>query len=236
MLELYRIPLTGQKGVYSVADFGEDMGNRDDNAIFFEYDGQYQMLTYDVPVGKDRREITLYQVPEDDLVRTLCATYGKDGTLENIIATRSSQEILIYTCYENEEHARQELRRFAIRNAEAIAEQIQLCTDVVARVFIEYYCDGDNMDYHAVVGTAVQMEAIRQKYQDEDSCDSPGNYPSENIEGDNERLIVMIRCAEGHPSENFRYVVEIMSKYIREHALSALHRTEDFKYICAEYD
>jgi len=45
-----------------------------------------------------------------------------------------------------------------------------------------------------------------------------------------------VRCAEGYPSENFQYAVEIMSKYIEEHALSALHKTEDFKYICAEYD
>lgn len=40
----------------------------------------------------------------------------------------------------------------------------------------------------------------------------------------------------GCPSENFQYAVEIMSKHIEEHALSTLHKTEDFKYICAEYD
>ncbi len=32
----------------------------------------------------------------------------------------------------------------------------------------------------------------------------------------------MVRCAEGHPCENFPYAVEIMSKHIEEHALSAL--------------
>ncbi len=54
------------------------------------------------------------------------------------------------------------------------------------------------MDYHAVIGTAAQMEAVRQKYHHEDSCDNSGNYPSENIEGDNEMLITMVRCAEGY--------------------------------------
>ena len=68
------------------------------------------------------------------------------------------------------------------------------------------------MDYHAVIGTAAQMEAVRQKYHHEDSCDNSGNYPSENIEGDNEMLITMVRCAEGYPPENFQYAVEIMSK------------------------
>lgn len=234
MSELHDIPLICKAGTYSLAGFSKDIDC--DNAISFDYDAQYQMLTYDIPVGKDWRGMTLYNVPEDDLIRTLRAVYGKDGALQNITAILGGHETLLYIRYENKEHARQEIRSFAVRNADAIIEQIRQCTDVVARLFIEYYCDSDNMDYHAVIGTADQMEAIRQKYRDEDSCDCAGNYPSENIEGDNKRLITMVRCAPGHPGENFRYAEEIMSKYIEEHALSAINRTVDFKYICAEYD
>ena len=146
------------------------------------------------------------------------------------------RETLLYIRYENEKDAKAKIRRFAIRNANAMIEQIQQCTDVMARLFIDYYCDGDNMDYHAVIGTAEQMETVRRKYRDEDTCDNSGNYPSEYIEGDNRMLITMVRCAEGHPSENFRYAVEIMSKHIEKYALAALRKTEDFKYICAEYD
>ncbi len=234
MPELRDIPFTYKEGVYSVVDFSKDIDS--DNAISFDYDAQYQILTYDIPVGKSKREMTLYSVPEDELIRTLRAVYGKDATLQNLTATLNGHEILLYIHYENEEHAKQEIRRFAIRNADAIIEQIQQCTDVVARLFIDYYCDSDNMDYHAVIGTAAQMEAVRQEYHHEDSCDNSGNYPSENIEGDNEMLITMVRCSEGYPPENFQYAVEIMSKHIEEHALATLHKTEDFKYICAEYD
>ena len=234
MSELHDIPLICKAGTYSLAGFSKDIDC--DNAISFDYDAQYQMLTYDIPVGKDWRGMTLYNVPEDDLIRTLRAVYGKDGALQNITAILGGHETLLYIRYENKEHARQEIRSFAVRNADAIIEQIRQCTDVVARLFIEYYCDSDNMDYHAVIGTADQVEAVRQKYRDEDSCDCAGNYPSENIEGDNKRLITMVRCAPGHPGENFRYAEEIMSKYIEEHALSAINRTVDFKYICAEYD
>ena len=234
MSELHDIPLICKAGTYSLAGFSKDIDC--DNAISFDYDAQYQMLTYDIPVGKDWRGMTLYNVPEDDLIRTLRAVYGKDGALQNITAILGGHETLLYIRYENEEHARQEIRRFAIQNADAIIEQIRQCTDVMARLFIEYYCDSDNMDYHAVIGTADQMEAIRQKYRDEDSCNCAGDYPSENIEGDNKRLITMVRCAMGHPCENFQYAVEIMSKHIEEHALSAINRTADFKYICAEYD
>ena len=234
MSELHNIPLIYKAGAYSLAGFSRDID--DDDAISFDYDAQYQMLTYDIPVGEDWRGMTLYNVSEDDLIRTLRAVYGKDGALQNITAILGGHETLLYIRYENKEHARQEIRSFAVRNADAIIEQIRQCTDVVARLFIEYYCDSDNMDYHAVIGTADQVEAVRQKYRDEDSCDCAGNYPSENIEGDNKKLITMVRCAMGHPSENFQYAVEIMSKHIEEHALSAINRTADFKYICAEYD
>ena len=234
MSELHSIPLIYKAGAYSLAGFSRDID--DDDAISFDYDAQYQMLTYDIPVGEDWRGMTLYNVSEDDLIRTLRAVYGKDGALQNITAILGGHDTLLYIRYENKEHARQEIRSFAVRNADAIIEQIRQCTDVVARLFIEYYCDSDNMDYHAVIGTADQVEAVRRKYRDEDSCDCAGNYPSENIEGDNRRLITMVRCAMGHPCENFRYAEEIMSKYIEEHALSAINRTVDFKYICAEYD
>ena len=234
MLELRNIPLTYKEGVYSVVDFGQDIEG--DNSVSFDYDAQYQMLDYDIPVGKEQRKMTLYSVPEGELIRTLRAVYGKDGTLQKITAVLKGRETLLYIRYESVEDAKEKIRRFAIRNADTIIEQIQQCKDVVARLFIDYYCDGDNMDYHAVIGTATQMEAVRQKGHYKDSCDYSGNYSSENIEGDNRMLITMVRCAEGHPSENFQYAVEIMSKHIEKYALAALCKTEDFKFICAEYD
>ena len=234
MSELHNIPLIYKAGAYSLAGFSRDID--DDDAISLDYDAQYQMLTYDIPVGEDWRGMTLYNVSEDDLIRTLRAVYGKDGALQNVTAILGGHETLLYIRYENKEHARQEIRSFAVRNADAIIEQIRQCTDVVARLFIEYYCDSDNMDYHAVVGTAAQMEEVRQKGLYEDSCDYSGNYSSEYMEGDDRMLITMVRCAEGHPSENFRYAIEIMSQHIEKYALEALHKTEDFKFICAEYD
>ena len=234
MPELCNIPLTYIEGVHCAVDFSKDING--DDVISFDNDAQYQLLTYNIPVGKDRREMTLYSVPEGELVRTLRTFYGRGGMLQKITAMLKGRETLLYIRYENEEDAKEKIRRFAIRNANAMIEQIQQCTDVMARLFIDYYCDGDNMDYHAVIGTAEQMETVRRKYRDEDTCDNSGNYPSEYIEGDNRMLITMVRCAQGHPSENFRYAVEIMSKHIEKYALAALRKTEDFKYICAEYD
>lgn len=241
MPELPNIPLHYKEGVYGISEFDENTDTDTDDAISFDYDSQYQMLTYTIPIGEDGREMTLYSVPKEDLFQTLRAVYDKDGTLQNVTATLNDHETLLYIHYENEEHTRTELEKFAIQNADAIiaqiAEQISQCTEAVARLFIEYYSDGDYMDYHAVIGTAAQMEALRQKYPgDSDVLDNAGDYPSDNIEGDNERLITMVRCAEDYPTETFLYTVDLMSKHIEEHALPILNKTADFKYICAAYD
>ena len=94
MLELRDFPLTYKEGVYSVADFSQDIEG--DNAVFFDYDAQYQMLDYDIPVGQEWRKMTLYSVPEGELVRTLRAVYGKDGTLQKITAVIKGRETLLY--------------------------------------------------------------------------------------------------------------------------------------------
>ncbi len=229
MPELHDIPLTYKEGIYSIADFNKDIDSN--NAISFDYDTQYQILTYTIPVGK--RQLTLYNVSEDELIR-MCVVYNREGMLSKVTATLNGREALLYIYYKDSEHARQEIHKFAIQNAGAIMEQIQQCTDALARLFIEYYSDSEYMDYHAKIATAAQVELIKQQYHSEDSCDNAGNYPSENIEGDNNMLITMVRCTDC-PSETFQYVVEIMSKYIEE-ALVTLNKTENFKYICAEYD
>ena len=94
MPELRNIPLTYKEGVHSVVDFSKDINGND--AISFDYDAQYQMLTYNIPVGKGRREMTLYSVPEGELVRTLRAFYGKGGMLQKITAMLKGRETLLY--------------------------------------------------------------------------------------------------------------------------------------------
>jgi hypothetical protein len=237
MPELPNIPLRYKEGVYGVSEFAEYMDTDADDAISFDYDTQYQILDYSVPLEEEQCAMTLYSVPEEDLFQTLRAVYDKDGTLQNLTATLDGHETLLYIYYENADHARQEIQKFAVQNADAIIEQLKQCTETVLRLFIEYYSDGDCMDYHAKLGTPAQMEAIRQKYPgDSDVLDNAGNYPSENINGDNVRLGIMVRCAGDCRSANFQYAVELMSKHIEEHALPMLDKTADFKYICAEYD
>ena len=69
MLELRNIPLTYKKGVYSIADFGQDIEG--DNSVSFDYDAQYQILDYDIPVGKEQRKMTLFLSNRNVIVKYL---------------------------------------------------------------------------------------------------------------------------------------------------------------------
>lgn len=115
MLKLYNIPLAYKEGVYGIVDFNGHIDS--DNTISLDYDAQYQILDYEVPVGTEKRGMTLYSVPEEELVGTLRAVYNKDGTLQNISAALKGRELLLYIRYENEECAMREMGRFAIQNA-----------------------------------------------------------------------------------------------------------------------
>ena len=75
MSELYSIPLACKEGVYSVFDFQQDTIGED--AVTFDYDTQYQMLTYDVPVGQEWRGMTLYSVPEKDIFGRCVPAMGR---------------------------------------------------------------------------------------------------------------------------------------------------------------
>ena len=48
--------------------------------------------------------------------------------------------------------------------------------------------------------------------------------------------MVMVLCANNYEMDFFQYAVDIMIERIGEKAPDRLNKTDDFKYICEEYD
>lgn len=233
MSELCNIPVNYKEGVYHISDFN----GTDEDAILFDHDEYGNILTYSVPVEDDYREIVLYGMPKDDLRATLSAFYDGNGLLQKITAVINDADTLLYIHYADLEAAKQEIKNFAIKNADSIIEKISTCTDVVARLFVEYFNDGESMDFHAKLGTAVQKDALEKKYLDSDTiADSCGDYSSDIIAGNNDTLKIMVSCAGGGDVDFFQFAVDIMAGHIREKAVEKLHKTDDFKFLCDEYD
>lgn len=58
--------------------------------------------------------------------------------------------------------------------------------------------------------------------------DNAGNYSY--------KLKVIILCAERCEINFFKFVVDIMEKYIKQKALKNLNLSHDFKFLCERYD
>ena len=240
MQDKYYIPLAFQKGEYGLSD----LKNAGGEMLEIGYTDGPGIIEYSIPGSYHRPRI--YGIPHYVLENSIKANYSDDGKLKTITVNNSKNEnLLVYIRYDSEEEAKQEIRNFAIENARIITEQLVQSREKAARLFTEYYYDGEIMDYHAYIGTEEQKQKIKQKYPDDDSVvDNGGDYIiySEDytnlIYGDNNKLGTMVVCADTDSSEtNFPdYAANIMNEYIRENAVDKLDKTDDFKFITGWYD
>lgn len=240
---LCNIPVQYKEGVFGFHEFEDDTNDMetDSQVIALDYTDYGKIVEYTVPIVSEyddaSNDLTLYGIPEDELVQTLQAAYNKNGRLEKITAHIKNKEMLLYIYYENREAAKQEIQKFALETADAMIEEIAKCKEEVARLFVEYFEDGEAMDFHAGIGTKAEKIAIEQKYpKDKDIGDCFGNYSADYIEGNNKGLYARVKCADNENMDFFYYAVEIMEKHIKEKAPELLNRTEDFRFISDQYD
>ena len=121
---LCNIPIQYKEGVFGFYEF-EDYANdmEDSQIIALDYTDYGEIVEYTVPIVSEdddaSNDLTLYGIPEDELVQTLQAAYNKNGRLEKITAHIKDKEMLLYIYYENREAAKQEIQKFALETADA---------------------------------------------------------------------------------------------------------------------
>lgn len=233
MEEIYSIPVKFKEGTYGINELIVD----DENALELNYSDYGGIVTYEVPDIEYGGEVRLYDIPKDILDITLKAAYDTNGHLKTVTISRNGKEELLYIYYENEEEAKKEIEKFAHENADSILDKISMCKDAVSRLFIEFFNDGECMDFHVKLGTEAEKTALEKQYPEyEDIGDSCGDYPSEIFCGDNDRLKVMVSCADNDEFDYFQHAVDIMVQLIEEKAPHILNKADDFKLLCEEYD
>ena len=163
MAEFYDIPIEYKEGTYNVSELEADTKD----IMELQYSEYGDIVTYTIPEREYNGTITLYSIPENVLDTTLKATYNNNGQLKIITIQKENKEMLLYIHYENTEDAKKEIESFARENAQCIVEKISMCKDLVSRLFIEYFDDGECMDFHAKIGTKAQKTALEEKYPDD---------------------------------------------------------------------
>ncbi len=233
MQEIYRIPLENNEGVYRISELSAD----DKEALELTYDDYGDIVTYETPYTQYGRTIRLYGIPKNVLDNTLQVEYGFNGQVKTLAVRKDDKDTLLYIHFEDNEDAKKVIEEFAVANAKVILDKIAMCKEPVSRLFVEYFNDGESMDFHAKIGTEAEKLALEKAYRKyKDIADSCGDYKSENLEGDNEKLAILVSCADNDDEDFFQNAVDTMVEIIQEQGSALLNKAADFKFICAEYD
>ena len=229
MTENYKVPLKYKEGTYKV----DEIVNFSGKVIDIEYIG-CDIFRYIVP--KYDREVRIYGVNENHV---FMATYDNVGVIKHIELKREKRTELVYINFKDNEHAKENIWQYSCFWADRISEKILERKEKISRLFIEHFYDGQAVDFAAKTGTPEDMQNIFAQYGDgSDAIDNSGDYPFENrIEADNDTLRIMLSCTDnGFDCELYGFSVYVMTERIKENILEKLDKTDDFKFLDAEYD
>lgn len=231
---IYKIPLRYNAGEYK---FGELPDDKPGECLELEYDNEYQLITYNVPMyGNEAR---IYTVPRELMPNALTAVYNDSGELDKVEFSEGERTRLIYIWYKNISASERGVLKFVKEQADKISKEIIAKKQTLARLFVEKFYDGEAVDIAAKTATAEEMQAVIDQYNGElQTADNSGNYPVENrIEIDREALGIMLMCTLSHfQSMLFNKAAEAFEERLKSRVLNKIDKTEDFKLISEEYD
>ena len=230
----YNIPMQFKSGEFKLKELPRADKN---NALRLEYDKDYEMLEYNMIKWDGTARI--YSVPKNAVKDTLTVVYDGNGELERIELADKDKTRLVYIRYVNMKASHDSVYDFIKKQSKKIAKAIMKREEKLARIFIESFYDGDAVDIAVKTATPAEMQAVIDENDGDTECaDYSGDYPVESrIEIDRETLRVMLLCShEDYRDTLFSVSAVNVKEYIEKHVLDNIDKTEDFKFICEEYD
>lgn len=229
MTEIYKIPLKYKEGTFRAEEIKDFSGE----VIDIEYIG-CDMFRCIVP--KYDREVRMYGVFGN---YAFMATYDSDGVIKHIELKREKRTELVYINFPDRENAKENIWQYSCFWGDWISEKILERKEKISRLFFEHFYDGQAVDFAAKIGTPKDMQDIFARYGDGSHLiDNSGDYPFENrIEADNDTLRIMLSCTDnGFDCELYGFSVYVMTERIKNNVLDKIDKTDDFKFLDAEYD
>lgn len=228
----YNVPLR-----FSAGKFGFYELPQTEEGIELCYDDDYDILSYDEP--KYKSEVKLYSVPKELMPKAIAAYYNGSGALERIEIASADKIRLLYIRLVDTSSSETCIKEFIKKQSDKLSEEI-LKRRNIARLFVDYYYDGENADLAVETATAEEMKEVVEYYHgDLDAADNGGNYPGgdNRIKFDDEALGVILLCSEkNYRHKLFDSAVKLAENRILENISDRLDKTEDFKFISEEYD
>lgn len=228
----FRIPMQFKAGSFK---FNELNGSGE--TLVLNYDDNYQLLTYDVPLYEN--EARIYTVPRDKMPNELTAVYNDSGELDKVELAEDGRRRLIYIRFKNINASKRIVLKYVKEQADKMSDKIIGRKQKLARLFFGKFYDGEAVEIAVKTATAEEIQAVIEEYDGRtESADNSGNYPVEKmIMLDYEPLCVMLMCTDGYfRSDLFNMAADAVEERIKERVLDKIDKTEDFKFISEEYD
>lgn len=233
-MSIYKIPLKFKAGEFK---FGELPDYKPDECLELDYDNEYQLIDYSVPMyGSEAR---IYTVSRELMPNALTALYDKNGELNNVKFDDNERTRLFYIRYKNISASERGVLKFINEQADKIAKEIIGRKQTVARLFVGKFYDGEAVEIAVRTATTEEMREVIEYYNgDVTAADNSGNYSVEKMMTvDYEPLGVMLMCTNGDfRSMLFNKAEKTFEERLKSRVLDKIDKTEDFKFISEEYD
>lgn len=228
---VYKIPLKFTEGSFKFSELGRV---KNGECLELDYDDEYQLITYNAPMYGS--EVRIYTVPRELMPNALSAVYGSDGALGRVEFSEGERKRLFYIRYKNIAASESSVLKFVGEQADMISKEIIGKKQILSRLFVEYFYDGEAVDIAAKTATAEETRAVIDYYKgDITVADNSGDFDN-RMELDYETLGVMLMCTNGDfRSVLFYKAAEIFEERLKR-VLDRIDKTEDFKFIAEEYD
>ena len=233
-MSIYKIPLKFKAGEFK---FSELNIGKEDESLNLNYNAEYQMLTYNVPMYENRARI--YRVPKELIPNGLTAVYGDSGDLDKVELAEAERTRLIYLRFKNIKASEKGVLKFVKAQADKMSAEIICRKQKLARLFFGKFYDGEAVEIAVKTATAEEMKAVIDKHDGKsDAADNSGNYPITNlITLDREPLGVMLMCTNCYfQGMLFGLAAAAVEERIKNRILSKIDKTDDFKFISEECD
>lgn len=229
----YIVPLKFKEGTFKF----NELEPSDGDTLTLCYDEKYQLLTYDAPLYGN--EVRIYTVPRELMPNGLTAVYGKDGMLDKVEFTDGERTRLFYIWFKNINSSKSVVLKYVKEQADKMSKEIIGRKQKLARLFFGKFYDGEAVEIAVKTATAEEKLAVIDEYGGSiEAADNSGNYPVEKmIMLDYEPLAVLLMCTSCYfQSMLFGLAADAVEKRIKSRVLDKINKTDDFKFICEEYD
>lgn len=233
-MSIYKIPLKFKAGEFK---FNELDDIKKGECLELDYDNEYQMITYNVPMYEN--EARIYTVPRALMPKALTAVYDKNGELDKVEFNDNGRTRLFYIRFSDIGKSERGVLKFIKEQADKISKEIIGRKQKLSRLFFGRFYDGEAVELAIRTATTEEMQAVIDYYHgDLEAADNSGNYSVEKmITVDYEPLGVMLMCTNSDFSSMlFNKAAEALEERIKSRVLGKIDTTEDFKVISEEYD